>query len=380
MEAIKIVSYFSVFLTLIYVFIVSTFIRGWAKIKVYKFDAKLPKTKVSIIIAARNEEDKIGKTLTDIIAQNYDKSLVEVIVIDDHSTDQTSQIVSSFANEGVKLIRLNENGVLNSYKKKAIQTAIGQAVGDLIITTDADCRMSSNWLKTIVSYYEATGHKMISCPVAYFDEKNIFEKIQTLEFSYLIGLGASTIGNNNPSTCNGANLAYERQAFFEVGGFTGIDDLASGDDELLLHKMAALYGHKIGFLKNTDAVVYTDAKPNLKEFIQQRKRWASKSMKYKDKSVIILGVTIWLFNISILLNAVLAILLPANNFFIFLIFQLLFKMLFEALFLVQITSFFKRMPLLILLPIVSLLHIIYIIYIGVAGNSGKYTWKGRMVN
>lgn len=359
-------------------FIVSTFIRGWAKIKVFNINENRAQTKVSIIIAARNEEDKIGKTLTDIVAQNYDKSLVEVIVIDDHSTDQTSQIVSSFANEGVKLIKLNENGVLNSYKKKAIQTAIGQAIGDLIITTDADCRMGSKWLKTIVNYYEEYGYKMISSPVGYFEEKSLFEKIQTLEFSYLIGLGASTIGNNNPSTCNGANLAYERKAFFEVGGFTGIDDLASGDDELLLHKMAALYGNKIGFLKNTDAIVYTHAKPNLSEFIQQRKRWASKSTRYKDKFVIVLGVSIWLFNVSLLLNAALALFFPYS--LIFLVFQLCFKIGLEAIFLAQITNFFRRTQLLALLPVVSLLHIIYIVYIGVAGNAGKYTWKDRMVN
>ena len=361
-------------------FIVSTFIRGWAKIKVFKVDANLPKTKVSIIIAARNEEDKIGLTLTDIVAQNYDKSLVEVIVIDDHSTDNTSQIVLSFAKEGVKLIKLNEPGVLNSYKKKAIQTAIGTAKGDLIVTTDADCRMGKNWLKTIVNSYECHGYKMISSPVTYFEEKSFFEKIQTLEFSYLIGLGASTIGNQNPSTCNGANLAYERKAFFEVGGFAGIDDLASGDDELLLHKMAAFYGNKIGFLKNTDAVVYTHAKPNLKEFIQQRKRWASKSTKYKDKSIIILGVSIWLFNVSIIVNALLAIIFADNNFLLFLSIQLFSKIIFETIFLVQVTNFFNRMSLLILLPIVSLLHVIYIVYIGVAGNAGKYSWKDRMVN
>lgn len=361
-------------------FKVGTFIWGWAKIKVFKVDENPAKTKVSVIIAARNEEDKIGQTLTDITNQYYDKSLLEVIVIDDHSTDQTSQIVLSFAKKGVKLIQLNESNSFNSYKKKAIQTAIGKATGDLIVTTDADCRMGKNWLKTIVNCYEINGYKMISSPVTYFEEKSLFERIQTLEFLYLIGLGASTIGNNNPSTCNGANLAYERKAFFEVGGFAGIDDLASGDDELLLHKMAAHYGHKIGFLKNTDAIVYTHAKPNLKEFIQQRKRWASKSTKYKDKSIIILGVSIWLFNVSIFCNAVLAIVFSANIFLTFLILQLLFKVLFEALFLVQVTKFFKRSSLLILLPLVSLLHIIYIVYIGIAGNSGKYTWKGRMVN
>ena len=379
MEVLSAVSYFSIFLTFIYIFVVATFITGWHKLKVFKFDGTLAQTKVSIIIAARNEEHLIGKTIEDILAQDYNKSLLEVIVIDDHSTDKTSDIIKSYAQNGVKLITLNEANAINSYKKKAIQTAIGEATGTLIITTDADCRMNKNWLKTIVNCYEVNGYKMISSPVAYFEEKSFFEKLQTLEFSYLIGLGASTIGNNNPSTCNGANLAYEKEAFFEVAGFTGIDDLASGDDELLLHKMAAIYDKKIGFLKNIDAVVYTHAKPTLSEFISQRKRWASKTTKYKDKVVMILGASIWLFNLSILINALLAIIFPYGDSLYFLGVQLLIKIGIEMAFLAKVTSFFKRKRLLFLLPILNPLHILYFVYIGIAGNSGKYDWKGRTV-
>ena len=377
MEILDAINYFSAFLTLIYVFVVITFIIGWRKIKPYRPSLQQqPVTLVSVIIAARNEEEKIAKTINDVLAQSYPAKLFELIIIDDHSTDSTAEIVKSY--NGIKLIQLNDNKALNSYKKMAIQTAIGQAKGDLIITTDADCRMGTDWLATIVSYYEATGSKMISSPVAYFEEKSFFEELQSLEFAYLIGLGASTIGNKNPSTCNGANLAYEKKAFFEVGGFKGIDDLASGDDELLLHKIAAIYGDKIGFLKNKGAVVYTHAKATLVEFIQQRKRWASKSTRYKDKSVIILGVSIWLFNVSIVVNALLAIFFPLSS-LPFLIFQLATKLLVEFVFLSSMMGFFKRKALLWWLPILNVLHIIYFIYIGIAGNSGKYNWKGRMV-
>jgi len=376
LEILDAINYFSAFLALIYIFVVITFIVGWIRIKPYFKTTKVPSTLVSIIVAARNEEDKIAKTIDDILAQSYPKELFELTVIDDHSTDRTAEIVKSYGN--VILIQLNEDKALNSYKKMAIQTAIGQAKGDLIVTTDADCRMGAEWLATIVNYYEATGCKMISSPVAYFEEKSFFERAQALEFSYLIGLGASTIGNKNPSTCNGANLAYEKKAFFEVGGFKGIDDLASGDDELLLHKMSAIYGDKIGFLKNKDAVVYTHAKATVGEFIQQRRRWASKSTRYKDKSVIILGVSVWLFNLTMIINALLAIFFPAST-LPFLVFQLAAKLLVEFVFLNNVMNFFKRKALLWWLPLLNALHIIYIVYIGIAGNSGKYNWKGRMV-
>lgn len=377
MEVLIVVSYLSAFLTLIYLLVVAGFIRGWHKLIPFKYKQTTGITSVSIIVAARNEADNIHRTIESLLAQDYNKALTEIIFIDDHSTDNTAEIVRSYAGSGVKLISLKENQALNSYKKKAIQTAIGQATGDLIITTDADCRMGTAWLKTIIAFYEQKRYKMISSPVAYDEEKSFFERAQSLEFLYLIGLGASTIGNKKPSTCNGANLAYEKAAFYEVGGFQGIDDLASGDDELLLHKIAARYDNHIGFLRSPDAMVYTHAKPNLGEFLQQRKRWASKSTRYKNKSIIVLGVFIWFFNVSILLNLLVGLFFI--GFLKIALIQLLLKIIVEFIFLMDVTKFAKRRSLLVLLPVLNVLHVLYIIYIGVAGNSGKYNWKGRMV-
>lgn len=377
MELLSLTSLLSAVLTLVYGFLVLTFIRGWHKLVNFNPVQTTPRTSVSIIVAARDEELNITRTIEDLIAQNYPKHLTEIIFIDDHSTDRTAEIVLAYASLGVKLIRLNEDRALNSYKKKAIQTAIGTCSGDLIITTDADCRMGPHWLSTIVNYFEKHNYKMISSPVAYFEEKSFFERLQSLEFLYLIGLGASTIGNKQPSTCNGANLAYEKKTFYEVGGFEGIDDLASGDDELLLHKIAAKYPDQIGFLKNRDAIVYTHAKENLQSFLQQRKRWASKSTRYKNKAIIVLGVFVWVFNVSILANFIAGLFLP--GFLLVTFYQLLVKMILESLFLWDVTGFAKRRSLLILTPVLTVLHILYMVYIGIAGNSGKYNWKGRMV-
>ncbi|RYD80651.1 MAG: glycosyltransferase [Sphingobacteriales bacterium] len=377
MELLKLISLLSAALTLVYGFLVLTFIKGWYNLSLYKNSLLAPSTKVSVIVAARDEELNIRRTIDALLAQVYPKELTEIIFIDDHSTDNTAEIVASYAEQNVKLIKLNEDKALNSYKKKAIQTAIGSCSGDLIITTDADCVMGTQWLARVVDLYQDKGYKMISSPVAYFEEKSFFERLQSLEFLYLIGLGASTIGNKSPSTCNGANLAYEKATFYEVGGFRGIDDLASGDDELLLHKIAAKYPDKIGFLKNRDAIVYTHPKESLSSFIQQRKRWASKSTRYKNKAIIVLGVFVWIFNLSIFANFIAGLFLPGYLTISF--YQLLFKMILESVFLWNVTGFAKRRSLLILIPVLNVLHILYIIYIGIAGNSGKYNWKGRMV-
>lgn len=352
-------------------------IKGWANLKPPPININNPVTKVTVLIAARNEEEKISYTIDDILAQDYPKHLMEVIIVDDHSTDRTADIIRSYANRGVKLLQLNEEKPLNSYKKKAIAEAIALSSGDLMVATDADCRMGPQWLSSVVSYYESEELFMVSSPVTYFEEKSLFERLQTLEFSYLIGIGAAFIGNNRASTCNGANLAYRKDIFYAVGGFKGIDDLASGDDELLLQKVAEQFPEKIGFLKSREAIVYTHAKHTLEEFLQQRRRWASKSTKYKDKKVVAFAVGIWLFNLSLLINACLGL---YNIYFIklFLV-QFALKYVFEVLFLYPITVFYKHTKLLALLIFLSPIHMIYFVYVGLMGNTRKYAWKGRMV-
>lgn len=365
-------------LTFLYAFLVLFLRKGWLRLPVYKHAERPNKTTVSILIAARNEEGKIHLTIEDILAQNYPKELFELIVVDDHSTDATAEVITRYAHQGVKLIKLNESEPLNSYKKKAISEAINKAVGELIITTDADCRMHKNWLCTILNYYEQNNFKLISSPVVYFEEKTKFEELQSLEFLYLIGLGAAGIGNQMPSTCNGANLAYRKDVFYELGGFKGIDDVASGDDELFLHKVAHAYPGSIGFCKSAEAIVFTHAKTNLKEFISQRKRWASKTVKYKDKKILVLGLAIWLFNLSLILNFFLGVFYN-QTFMLLLGGQFIIKFMVEILFLRQLTVFAKRKKLLYYLGFLTFAHVLYLVFIGVAGNWGKYNWKGRMV-
>ncbi len=370
-------SIISLLLTGLYLIILCYLITGWLSLKKPRVNLSNFTTKVTVLIAARNEEESIHLTIEDILAQNYPKELTEIIIVDDHSTDRTAEIIGSYANSGVKLLQLNEDKPLNSYKKKAISKAIERSTGDLMVATDADCRMGNKWLSTIVGYYEAESPVMISSPVSYFDERSLFERMQSLEFSYLIGVGASFIGNKRASTCNGANLAYRKDIFYEVGGFKGIDDLASGDDELLLQKVAQRFPGSIGFTKLPEAIVYTHAKYNLSGFMQQRRRWASKSTRYKDKKIVALAVGIWLYNVCLLISAALSFF--STDIFKLLLLQLALKMSFEAIFLGPITRFFKRPALLLLTPLVSLAHIIYIVYIGLISNNTKYAWKGRMV-
>lgn len=364
----------------IYAVLVCYMRAGWSSLPFFSRKS-IPKTKVSVLIAARNEAANIGRTLSDILAQDFPTALLEVIVVDDHSTDDTAAVVRSFAERGVKLLKLNESEPLNSYKKKAISLAIEMATGDFIVTTDADCRMEKDWLATVITLAEEKGHVLVSSPVVYSEQKGFFEELQTLEFLYLIGLGAAGIGKRHASTCNGANLAYRRDVFYELGGFNGIDHLASGDDELFLHKVAGKYPNGIGFCKSRSAIVYTDAKRTLRGFINQRRRWASKSTHYKNKGIVALGLAIWMFNLLLLLTGLASFFFEVSNYLVGgLLVAIISKLAVEAFFLYPICRFANRMDLLVYLPILTVLHIVYMVYIGIAGNLGKYQWKGRRVH
>ena len=364
---------------LVYVLLLLYMRSGWSKIPFHKVQTSfVARQKVSIIVAARNEEENIGRLLDCLVAQVYPKELLEIIVVDDHSIDGTADIVCQYKGQGVQLIQLNESQAFNSYKKFAISKAIEKSTGEIIVTTDADCRMGEHWLQTILSSFDDNQWYMLSSPVQYSEEKTFFERLQTLEFLYLIGLGAAGIGNKKPTTCNGANLAYRKDVFLEMGGFNGIDDLASGDDELLLHKIAEKYADRIGFCKSKEAIVYTDAKPSVGSFYQQRKRWASKSTKYKDKKVVTLGVSIWLFNLLLVITFALG-LVKGGTYWSSFVAVFLVKCLFEWLFLLPLTKFANLRPYLKYLPIISFLHPFYLVTVGIMGNIGKYNWKDRAV-
>jgi cellulose synthase/poly-beta-1,6-N-acetylglucosamine synthase-like glycosyltransferase len=242
---------------LAYLLLLFYFIWGWSKLRDYKPGKKTANIFFSIIVPARNEGKNITTTLQDLISQNYPLDLFEIIVVDDQSTDGTTRLVKNFQENNtdsgpkIKLIRLEDPGQTGfyAYKKRAIETGIKESNGSWILTTDADCRRGANWLNTIASFIEEKDPYFISAPVLFHNEKGFFGKIQSLEFLSLIGIGAACIANRTPNLCNGANLGYRKDIFNECQGYSGIDFIASGDDELMMHKISEKYPDKMDFIK-----------------------------------------------------------------------------------------------------------------------------------
>lgn len=370
----------------LYFLLILIYLYGWLKLPVFKIiGGRTPETMVTVIIPARNEEDNIQSVLKAILRNNYPKELLEVLVIDDFSTDNTVKIAEEMLPpENGRVLKLKNylkpEERLNSYKKMALSIAIAEAKGKLIITTDADCTCSRSWLRQIVGLYEESKAKAIVAPVSFIspNRKGLLYYFQSLDFMMMQGITAAGIRLGFGSMCNGANFAFEKAVFEEVGGYKGIDNIASGDDMLLLHKIKKAYPDSIRYIKNKEAMIETYSQPTMSTFINQRIRWASKSDKYDDKSMIATLLLVYLLNLCFPTIIIVAFIFPV--FWLVLLDWLIVKVLVEAIFLIPVAYFYKKDAELWVFPFLQPFHALYIISVGFLGKFGSYKWKGRSVH
>ncbi|WP_400191430.1 glycosyltransferase [Hymenobacter sp. B81] len=336
----------------------------------------------SVVIAARNEARALPELLADLRRQTWqwEGPLFEVIVVDDHSTDATAEVVRAAAADSpfpLRLLPLAELPGQPTGKKAAVEAALAVAQAPWIVCTDADCRLPEGWLDAYSPYFAAPEVQLVSGPVL-LTGRGLLAELQGLELAALVGTGGASIALEAPTMCNGANLAYRRAAFVAVGGFRGNDHLPSGDDEFLLHKLAARYPRGIRFVQSPDATVRTSAQPTVEDLLQQRVRWASKWRHYqpggasRGLAVLVLGA-----NLSLYLLPLLLLWLPAAWPWALAGWGL--KLGADLRFLGPVLAFFGRRRWLRLVPLLQLLYPPYALAVGLLGLRGGYRWKGRRV-
>ena len=372
-----IVSIVLLVILLVYILLIVQLIFGFNKVKYFHVTDLAPKTAFTIVIPFRNEAKNLPKLLESISNLNYPHKMIEIILVDDFSTDNSERICIQWRMKYEHLdTTLLENLHLSySPKKDAIGRAMPIAKHDWIVTTDADCIVNKNWLLTLDNYIQTNNPEMIVGAVMYRAKNNWFHHFQQLDLMSLQGVTIGSFGIGKPFMCNGANFAYTKKIFSEIGGFGGISDKASGDDVFLLQKAVNTNKEKVHYLKNNDVIVKTKPENDLYKLFMQRVRWAGKSTSYKSSYAKFLAVIVLLMNLSLTFTF-------CNLPFAFLNWKVvlsvfLIKYIVDYILLYKSNAYLRKGKFFV--PIAS--SVIYPFFsslVGIYSLFGSFRWKGRI--
>ncbi|MFZ4105645.1 glycosyltransferase family 2 protein [Flavobacterium sp.] len=364
------------FILVIYVLFIVQLIYGFNKVKAFEKTELKPKTAFSIIVPFRNEAKNLPKLLRSISKLNYPKELFEIILVDDFSTDTSEKICIQWrmANGLIESTLLENLRLSNSPKKDAISRAVPILKHKWMVTTDADCVVSENWLLTLDNFIQQKNPEMVVGAVVYKTKNNWFHHFQQLDLMSLQGTTIGSFGNGNPFMCNGANFAYTKKFFIELGGFAGINSTASGDDVMFLQKAVASNLDKVHYLKSKEFIVKTKPENDLFQLFMQRVRWASKTTSYKNTYAKSLAVVVLLMNFSLIIGFGFLVLGKIEIWYWSSIF--IIKYVVDYFLLYKSNAYLNKRK--FLLPLASsLIYPVFSSIVGIYSLFGSFTWKQR---
>jgi cellulose synthase/poly-beta-1,6-N-acetylglucosamine synthase-like glycosyltransferase len=245
---------------------------------------------LSVIVAARNEKDNILRCLVSLDNLKYPEGKIEIILVDDNSTDNTGKIIDEFIfnkNKFKKIVTGKEIGRLKG-KTNAIANAIEISKGEIILTTDADCEVSPEWAYRTASYYleDVAMVNGFTNQLAY----NNFSGLQAVDFIYLLTVAAGCVNLRFPISCIGNNMSYRKSVYEEIGGYQNLP-FSVTEDSLLLHRMNRLKKYKIIYPLDKKALVTSVPCKNLKELYRQKKRWSVGGLDVPKYSFAVMGIS-----------------------------------------------------------------------------------------
>jgi len=345
---------------------------------------------VCVLIPARNEEAHIGTCLQAILAQNYPANKLEVIIIDDHSTDATADIVRQRlahyrGPHRAHLLQLT-GPESNAMKKAALAAGIAQTDAQVIVCTDADSApVSKLWVKTLASGFDAPEVGVVAGPVRMRTHgpswrPGWFTDFQAFESGGLVLVAAGNIAGGSPMMVNGANLAYRRDAYLQVSGFDGLTHVASGDDELLVHRLVRQGGYRVRFARSPLAFVDTEPCHTWADFRRQRIRWVSKARAYRHPVMTFMQGSAYIAKLFVAIALLSLPLIPSLT-TPYLTAIVTLHALPELLALGTAAAWMGRPRLIGWFPIIFWVYILYVLWVGAVTPFVKqYNWKGRQVS
>ena len=366
-------------ITIMYLLLIAGFIYGFDKVKEFKLANLQSKTRFSVIIPFRNEAENLPQLLESIQSLKYPKHLFEVIFVNDFSEDDSVNIINSnLSNKpsnSIDFSIINNSIKTNAPKKDAISKAINLAKYEWIITTDADCLLPEYWLDSFDECIQKSNPKCVAAPVTYQVETSFLNRFQILDMLSLQGATIGGFGIKKPFLCNGANFAYQKEAFIEVKGFDGNTTIASGDDIFLLEKMVNQYPGQVQFLKCEDVIVITNSENSWQQLITQRMRWAAKTSSYNNGFGKFTGFIVLIMNLAVLLSLLLSTLGLLKAPLLFYIVFIKFNM--DVLLIYKAATFFNQKEVFRSILFGFLLYPFFSVYVAFLSLFKGYKWKDR---
>ena len=334
---------------------------------------------VSIVIPAKNEAKNIINILNNLSQQTYPEDLFEVIVVDDKSQDYTATIVNDFMGNISNLQLLSTAGVESSlrYKKHPLNLGIRKSQGEILLLTDADCTVSSNWISAMVSSFTENVGMVIGYSEA-SPVRTITQKLEALDFLMLLSAARGSAALGDPYACTGQNLAYRRQAFDAVEGFSAFASQVGGDDTLLMQQIKRQTSWEIVFSPDPDSFVKSTPQETAWGFITQRIRWATDTLQVWKTDPLFFGIIVVTF-LANLLSLTFPFMLFNNPQLIPIVcYGLCAKFAVEGAVMLKGTSFFNRQELRSVYLLWFLLQIPYITFMGLLSFFGNFLpWGGK---
>ncbi|MCX7862350.1 MAG: glycosyltransferase [Bacteroidales bacterium] len=335
------------------------------KIKHHKSNA----ISISVLIAIRNESINIPRIFNQLNNQKY--SGFEIVMVDDHSEDNTIEIVESKKKPYLKLYSLPEN---IKGKKNAILYGLRQCSGEWVVLTDADTEFSHNWLETLNSHMQQAD--ILIAPVLIrkniaLNFLNIFETIDVVAMQLL---SYATVKAGMPFLASGANMAIKKDLAIEL--YSRINtNICSGDDVFLLHEYLKM-NNNVMFITHSEAFVYVRPQISWKDFLKQRIRWASKVKYYRNFSAIFFSWLIFLVHFLPIIYVILSFIFDFK--LMLLLIMLLAKFIIDFIFILRGFRLFQyTVKMLWYFPIVWFIYFIYISFVPIIALFSKVNWKNR---
>jgi poly-beta-1,6-N-acetyl-D-glucosamine synthase len=361
-------------ITILYCSTFMAILYSWLHLRIPLPVKLIPMHSVSVVIAARNEECSLPLLLNDLEKQSYPAELTEIIIVDDHSSMKVEDLpsVKNSTIQKLSIVRLTDRQM---GKKQALIKGVESSSSELILFTDADCRVGRDWVQSHMELYHRNMPDMIIGLVDYTSTKGLLQFFARLEQIALTISGAGSALIGHPTLCNGANLAIKRSIYLGFAGQLKMNT-PSGDDLFLLHALKKRKNSSIAVLISLASVVKTVPPATIRQLVNQRARWASKAGRYSDRDTLLFALLVLITNLALLVAFLYCLYIPQKWSTFCAVLAL--KTIADCFLTTAGLYFFKGLWQVLLMPVFELFYPFHMIITLVVGFTKQYTWKERL--